>query len=133
MILCPSLLTPQLSERQLRNFESVVRPHNRSTALWLWSWRRTCGRCSVINPSAVTACHTPSGCDIFQHQSRNELASVLMANQGCRRGHTLARLLMAFSIKLEPPRCKIATLIGTSVSTARRADRQLMGFQHCFT
>lgn len=89
---------------------------------------RRCSRCSVINPSAVTACNALSGCDIFQHQSRNELASMPMANQGCRRGHTLAHLLMAFSIKLEPPRCKIVTLIGTCTSSERGADRQLMGF-----
>lgn len=89
---------------------------------------RTCSRCSVINPSAATACNALSGCDIFQHQSRNELASMPMANQGCRWGHTLAHLLMAFSIKLEPPRCKIATVMGNCVSVGRGADRQLMGF-----
>lgn len=100
---------------------------------WLLSWVRPCSRCLVINPSAVTACNAPSGCDIFQHQSRNELASMLMANQGSRQGHTPARLLMAFSIKLEPPRYKIAALRGASMSPGRWADRQLMGFQHCFT
>lgn len=89
---------------------------------------RRCSRCSVINPSAVTACNALSGYDIFQHQSRNELASMPMANQGCRRRHTLAHLLMAFSIKPEPPRCKIAILIGTCVSSERGADRQLTGF-----
>lgn len=73
---------------------------------WLLSWGRWGGRRFVINPSVATAGHAPSGCDIFQHQSRNELASTLMANQGSRQGHTPARLLMAFSIKPEPPRYK---------------------------
>lgn len=105
-------------------------PWNRAAEALLWAVAvvRRCSRCSVINPSAVTASNALSGCDIFQHQSRNELASMPMANQGCRRGHTLAHLLMAFSIKPEPPRCKIATLIGTCVSSERGADRQLMGF-----
>lgn len=74
-----------------------------------------------------------SGCDIFQHPSRNELVSMLMANQGCRGGYTLARSLMAFSIKPEPPRYKIAVLIGTSMCTGRGADRQLMGPRCRFT
>lgn len=95
---------------------------------------RTYSRCSVINPSAVTACDALSGCDIFQHQSRKELASVPMANQGCRQGHTLAHLLMAFSIKLEPPRCKIATLDRNLCELRERgAGRQPRAFQHCFT
>lgn len=89
---------------------------------------RTSSRCSVINPSAATACNALSGYDIFQHQSRNELVSMPMANQGCRQGHTLAHLLMAFSIKVEPPRCKIAAPTGGCVSKGRGADRQLMGF-----
>lgn len=84
---------------------------------------RTSSRCSVINPSAATACTALSGCDIFQHQSRNELASMPMANRGCSRGgHTRAHLLMAFSIKLEPPRCKIATLIGNCLSMRREGQ-----------
>lgn len=53
---------------------------------------------------------------------------MLMANQnqGSRWGHTLAHLLLAFSIKLELPRYKIA-------HEQRKMDRQLMGFQHCST
>lgn len=89
---------------------------------------RTYSRCSVINPSAVTACDALSGCDIFQHQSRKELASVPMANQGCRQGHTLAHLLMAFSIKLEPPRCKIATLDRNLCELRERGRQTAEGF-----
>lgn len=84
---------------------------------WLLSWVRLRGRCSVINPSVATACKAPLGCDIFQHRSRHELASILTANQGSRRGSTPACLLMAFSIKMEPPRYKIATPIGISMNT----------------
>lgn len=58
---------------------------------------------------------------------------MLMAHQGSKRGHSLVRLLMAFSIKLEPPRYKIAAQVGISMSTGRWADRQLMGSQHRFT
>lgn len=73
--------------RWCRNHESLWLRHFSGAVAVM----TTCSRCSVINPAAATACDALSGCDIFQRQSRDELASLLMANQGCGRGHTLAQ------------------------------------------
>lgn len=121
---CAVVLLRKPGRRQCCNHESLgLRHFSRAVAV-----RTMCGRCSVINPSAAVACNALSGCDIFQRQSRNELASVPMANQGRGRGHTLAPLLMGFPIKLEPPRCRIATLRGKCGSKGSGVDRQLTGF-----
>lgn len=119
---CAVVLLRKPGRRQYRNHKSLWLRHFSGAVAVI----TTCSRCSVINPSAAIACNALSGCDIFQRQSRNELVSMPAAHQGCGQGHTLAHVLMAFSIKLEPPRCKIATLIGKCGSKGRGADRQLM-------